>query len=78
MKENTTFSFGNQILVNKIDAKYAFFEQIFGNLPLKVKNFKEFAKLLVCNKLGKSVAINRILSVYPSEFFENPEAAPVK
>ncbi|MBL7148069.1 MAG: hypothetical protein ISS82_04555 [Nanoarchaeota archaeon] len=69
-KENVSFSIGNVVLINKINAKFDFFNSLFSGVASKSKSLKESAKLFVYNKLGKCVSINRLTSVYPEEVFE--------
>lgn len=71
MRENVNFSIGNVALIDKINAKFGFFSQLFSGIALKAKNLKECAKLFAYNKLGKCVSINRLTSVYPKEVFEH-------
>ena len=67
---NVSLDIGNVMLIDKINAKYGFFDTIFDGIAGKAKNFKETVKLLIYNKLGKCVSLNRLTSVYPSEVFE--------
>lgn len=71
MRKNITFAIGNVVLIDKINAKFDFFEQVFKGISTRAKNVKESAKLFIYNRLGKCVSINRITSVYPVELFEH-------
>jgi len=70
MKKNVSFSIGNVALIDKINAKFGFFTQIFSGIATKAKHLKKSAKLFSYNRLSKCVSINRITSVYPDELFE--------
>ena len=70
MNTNTSISIGNIALLDKIDREFNFFGSVLKGLTGKTKHFKESVKLLVSNRLGKCVSINRLSSLYNSEFFE--------
>lgn len=70
MKENVSFSFGPIKLMNNVDKKFNFFENIFRGLGGKAKTLKESAKLFTYNKLADSISISRILELYSFELFE--------
>ena len=70
MKLNTSFSIGNIILINKVNAHFNFFDFIFQGLQGKAKHLKESAKAFIYNRLGKCVSINRLTEMYPKESFE--------
>lgn len=70
MKNNVSLEIGNVILIDKVNAKFGFFGQLFSGIAIKAKNLKESAKLFSYNRLSKCVSINRITSVYPGELFE--------
>lgn len=70
MNNNTSISIGNIALIDKVDAKYKFFDFIFEDLIGKTKHLKESAKLFVSNRLGKCVSVTRISKLYPKETFE--------
>jgi hypothetical protein len=61
MPKNVTFSIGNEALIDKIDSKTGFFKTIFEPVMGKALTFIPLLKLLMNNKLGQSVSINRIL-----------------
>ena len=71
MRKNVNFSIGSIALIDKINAKFGFFNQLFSGIATKAKNIKENAKLFSYNRLSKCVSINQILSVYPLETFEH-------
>ena len=66
---NVTFSIGSIGIVDKINEKYGVLDSIFGNGFGRAKNIKETAKLLITNRLDKSVSVNRFTELYPAEFF---------
>jgi len=70
MRENVSFSFGPIKLMNNIDNKFHFFDNIFRGLGGKAKTLKESAKLFAYNKLADSISISRILELYSFELFE--------
>jgi len=57
-------------LADKIDKDYCVFDAMFSGVAGKAKDFKNYAKLLICNRLSEYVSVHRIKSVYPSEMFE--------
>lgn len=70
MRSNVTFPIGNIVLIDNINLRYNFFNTIFNGISTKAKNLKESTKLFIYNRLGKSVSVNRLKSVYPEELFE--------
>jgi transposase len=70
MPENVTFPIGNVALIDKIDSETGFFKTIFEPVMGKARTFIPSLKLLMNNKLGQSVSINRILDFTPVEFQE--------
>jgi transposase len=70
MNTNTSISIGNIALLDKIDREFNFFGSVLNGLTGKTKHFKESVKLLVSNRLGKCVSINRLSSLYKPEFFD--------
>lgn len=71
MNRNVTFEFGNVVVLNKINARFGFFDKVFDGLGGKAKEFVQCVKLFLYNRLGKCVSINRIISIYPAELFEH-------
>jgi transposase len=71
MRKNVNFSIGSIALIDKINAKFGFFSQLFSGIATKTKNLKENAKLFSYNRLSKCVSINQILSVYPPETYDH-------
>ncbi len=71
MRDNVTFSIGNIVLINKINAKFGLFSSLFEGICGKAKHLKESAKLFVYNRLSQCVPINRLNSLYPLEVFEH-------
>lgn len=68
-RQNVTFPIGNIAVIDKIDADFDFFNSIFGGLGGRAKTIVPCIKLLMCNKLGNSLAVSRIPSLIPEEFF---------
>ena len=74
--ENVTFSIGNLALIDKIDARTGFLEKVFGNVGGRAQDFLPYVKLLLYNKLGECVSVNRLADFTPAELirlieFEN-------
>ncbi len=70
MRSNVTFSIGSIVLIDKVNEKYAFFDNLFDGIATKAANVKQSAKLFVYNRLCQCVSVNRLPSVYPIEVFE--------
>lgn len=70
MHKNITFPIGNVALIDKIDSETGFFKTVFEPVMGKARTFIPSLKLLMNNKLGQSVSINRILDFTPVEFQE--------
>ena len=70
MPKNVTFPIGNVALIDKIDSETGFFKTVFEPVMGKARTFIPSVKLLMNNKLGPSVSINRILDFAPVEFQE--------
>ena len=70
MKDNVNFPIGSIALLDKIDDTHRFFSFMFDKIGGNARQFKEFAKLLMCNKLTHDVSINQIPRIYPEEVFE--------
>ena len=68
MHKNVTFPIGNVALIDKIDFETGFFKTVFEPVIGKARTFIPSVKLLMNNKLGSSVSINRILDFTPDEF----------
>jgi len=68
MHKNITFSIGNVALIDKIDSETSFFNTVFEPVMGKARTFIPSVKLLMNNKLGQSISINRILDFTPDEF----------
>ena len=67
MQKNVTFPIGTVALIDKIDSETGFFKKIFEPIMGKARTFIPSMKLLLNNKLGQSVSINRILDFTPEE-----------
>lgn len=70
MRNNVNFSVGNVALIDKVNGRFGFFDFLFDSVVGRAKCLKETVKLLVYNRLGKCVSVNRLNSVYPVELFE--------
>jgi len=70
MRTNTSFDFGNLILIKEIDHRFKFFDSLLDGISGKAKHLKQSAKLFAYNRLGKCVSVNRLTGVYQDELFE--------
>ena len=70
MAQYVTFPIGNVALIDKIDFETGFFKTVFEPVMGKARTFISSVKLLMNNKLGQSVSLNRILDFAPVEFQE--------
>jgi len=68
--QNTAFSIGAIAQIDKVNKEHNLFNYLFDNLNTKQKQFIEYVKYLVHNKLDKDVSINQILNVYPTDKLE--------
>lgn len=68
MHKNVTFPIGNVALIDKIDFETGFFKTVFEPVMGKARTFIPSVKLLMNNKLGLSVSINRLLDFTLDEF----------
>jgi transposase len=67
MKANVALSIGNLAAIDKVDGFLGgYFRKVFGKFGGKMKDFVPLMKLMMYNKLGASLAINRLDS-YPRE-----------
>ena len=69
-RHNVTLNIGSVALIDKVNGRFGLFDSLFDSLTGRAKCLKETVKLLVYNRLGKCVSINRLNSVYPVELFE--------
>lgn len=69
MKYNKTFSIGNVVLINKVDDELNYFDNLFRGINSKAKSLASTAKLLVYNRLGKCISVNRFQDFYPEELY---------
>ena len=67
MRQNVTFSIGNVAIIDKVDGQTGFFGSVLGNLAGRAKTFVPCIKLLMHNRLGDCVAVDRILDFTPDE-----------
>jgi len=49
MRGNTSFGIGNVAVIDKVNSKFGFFDQLFSGIASKAKNLKESAKLFTYN-----------------------------
>ncbi|NCC70799.1 hypothetical protein EOM09_04405 [bacterium] len=68
--QNTAFSIGAIALIDKVNKNHNLFNYLFSNLNTKNKQFIEYVKCLVQNKLDKDVSEHQLLNVYPAETME--------
>ncbi|MFH2023161.1 MAG: hypothetical protein ABIJ10_02495 [Candidatus Micrarchaeota archaeon] len=66
-RQNVTFSIGNVALIDKADAQTGFFKAVFEDIGGRAKDFIPQVKLLINNRLGHCLSINRLLE------FSHPE-----
>ena len=67
--KNKTFSIGSVVLINKVDDELNYFDNLFKGIKGKAKTITNTAKLLVYNRLGKCVSVNRFQDFYPEELY---------
>ena len=77
MKNNTTFSIGNLLLINKVDAEYNYFDALLNGIGGKAKDLVPCTKLFMYNRLHECFSINQIISGYSPELFEKLEFSNV-
>ncbi|MBI2671511.1 hypothetical protein HYX16_01115, partial [Candidatus Woesearchaeota archaeon] len=70
MKDNVAFSIGSVVLINKVDDELNYFDSLFKGISGKAKTINNTAKLLVYNRLGKCVSVNRFQDFYPEELYK--------
>ena len=70
MPQNKTFSLGNVALIDKIDSETGFLSSVLRGIGGRSRSFIPSVKLLISNKLNKSVSINKILDFTPDELLE--------
>lgn len=68
MQNNTTISLGAIVMIHQIENRYGLFQNLFGDIGIKTKQFIPLVKLLVGNKLTQAVSIHQIPETYPMEF----------
>jgi len=67
MSTNITFSLGNIALIDKIDADTNIINSVLAPLAGRSSTFIPGVKLLISNKLGQSISINRLMDFTPDE-----------
>jgi len=67
MHKNVTFPIGSIALIDKINVKTGIIEKVLSGIEGRSKSFIPAVKLLITNKLGKSVSINRLLDFTSEE-----------
>ena len=73
MKNNTAFSIGNLLLINKVDAEYNYFDALLNGIGGKAKDLVPCTKLFMYNRLHECFSINQIIPGYSPELFEKLE-----
>lgn len=68
--QNSAFSIGAIAQIDKVNKDHNLFNYLFDNLHPKQKQFIEYVKCLIHNKLDKDVSINQILKIYPTDTME--------
>jgi transposase len=66
--QNTTISLGAVVMIHQIENRYGLFQNLFGDIGIKTKQFIPNVKVLVGNKLTHAVSIVQIPETYPLEF----------
>ncbi len=66
-RQSVTFGIGSAALIDKAAAQTGFFRAVFGDLGGRAREFIPSVKLLMANKLEKSVSISRIKDFAPWE-----------
>ena len=69
MRQNVAFSIGNLAVIEKADADFGFFKDVFRGVEGKAKSLIPSAKLLIYNRLGDCLSINRLGEFTPKELF---------
>lgn len=65
-RQNVTFSIGNVALIDKADAQTGFFKAVIDGIGGRAKDFTPQVKLLINNRLGHCLSVNRLLEFsYP-------------
>src|SRR3989338_8339844 len=65
---SVSFSIGNVMVIDKVNERFNFFNELFDGLHIKA-HLKQTAKLLVYNRLGECLSVNRLPSINPKELF---------
>lgn len=65
---SVSFSIGNVMVIDKVNAAFNFFNELFDGLHTKA-HLKQTAKLLTYNRLGECLSVNRLPSINPKELF---------
>ena len=69
-RQNVTFSIGNLAIIDKADADFGFFKDVFGDLAGKAGSFLPSIKLLIYNRLGECHSLRRLPEFTPLELIE--------
>ena len=69
MRRNVTFSVGNLAVIEKANADFNFFREVFSGVEGKAKSLIPSVKLLIYNRLGDCLSINRLGEFTPKELF---------
>ena len=69
MRQNVAFSIGNLAVIDKADADFGFFKNVFSGVEGKAKSLIPSIKLLIYNRLGDCLSINRLGEFTSKELF---------
>lgn len=70
IKENTTLSIGNLLLINKVSDEYNYFDRVFKDIGGKAKDLVPYTKLFIYNRLDECFSVNQIIPGYSPILFE--------
>lgn len=70
MKPNVTFGIGNVALIEKADTQTGFFKAVLDGIGGRTKDFTPLVKLLINNRLGECLSVNRLLEFTPPELLD--------
>ena len=70
MKENTTLSIGNLLLIDKVNDEYGYFDRVLKDIGGKAKDLVPCTKLFIYNRLDECFSVNQIIPGYSPELFE--------
>lgn len=70
MKENTTLSIGNLLLIDKVNDEYGYFDRVLKDIGGKAKDLVPCTKLFIYNRLDECFSVNQMIPGYSPELFE--------